>query len=250
MEQNQFKCKLVGQKMLTPSVLQLTFERMDGCPLVFLPGQFITFLLPHANGQYVRRSYSLSNSPQASATFDVTIAPVAGGFATNILFQLNLGDELLATGPAGRLVLHETETPTQYLFVATGTGIAPYRSMLPTLAQRLEAHQTMKATILLGVRHTEDILYAADFLSFAEKYNRFCFRAYLSREPAPTLPYQHMGYVQTAFCTLNLNPTTDLVYLCGNPQMIDTSITQLKAMGFGSTALRLEKYTSKKVATP
>ncbi len=235
--------------MLTTSVLQLTFERTDGCPLGFLPGQFITFLLPHTNGQCVRRSYSLSNSPQASAAFDVAIAPVAGGFATNILFQLNLGDELLATGPAGRLVLHETETPIQYVFVATGTGIAPYRSMLPTLAQRLATHQTMKATILLGVRRTEDILYAEDFLNFAEKYNRFCFRAYLSREPTPTLPYQYTGYVQTAFCTLNLNPATDLVYLCGNPQMIDAGITQLKAMGFGPTALRLEKYTSKKVAT-
>ncbi|WP_342265172.1 FAD-binding oxidoreductase [Cardinium endosymbiont of Philonthus spinipes] len=245
MEQNQFKVKYIGSRMLTPSVAELTFIRSDQLPFLFIPGQFITFLLPHASGKIVPRSYSLANSP--GDRLDIAIAPVEGGFATKILFDLKIGDELCCVGPKGRLILQEAERPTQYILVATGTGVAPYRSMLPTIAKQLEADEQLKVTLLLGVRYANDLLYVEDFIDFAKRYKNFDFRGHLSRVDTPTTSYHYSGYVQSAFEALNLNPVTDLVYLCGNPYMIDDSIERLQKMGFNPQRIKREKYISRGV---
>ena len=231
--------------MLTPSVAELTFIRSDKLPFVFTAGQFITFLLPHASGKIVPRSYSLANSP--GDRLEIAIAPVAGGFATNILFNLKIGEELDCVGPKGRLILNETESPSQYILVATGTGVAPYRSMLPILSKRLKADERLKVTLLLGVRYAHDLLYVEDFIAFSKQYKNFTFRSHLSRADACTEPYQYTGYVQSAFESLDLNPTADLVYLCGNPYMIDNSMEKLQKMGFNPQRIRREKYISRGV---
>ncbi|WP_243018210.1 MULTISPECIES: ferredoxin--NADP reductase [Candidatus Cardinium] len=247
MQQHPFKIELIGSKMLTPNVTELTFRRSDELPFTFLAGQFITFLLPHESGKIVPRSYSLANSPQEPYKLEIAIAPVQGGFATHILFNLKIGDRLDCVGPKGRLILQEAERPCQYLLVATGTGVAPYRSMLPDIAKRLEADANLKVTLLLGVRYTNDLLYAADFIAFAEQYKRFHFRFYISRGAVRSLSYEYSGYVQSAFASLDLNPMTDLVYLCGNPYMIDDSIKKLEEMGFSPQRIRREKYVSRGV---
>ncbi|TSJ80660.1 hypothetical protein [Cardinium endosymbiont of Dermatophagoides farinae] len=131
--------------------------------------------------------------------------------------------------------------------VATGTGVAPYRSMLPTLSKRLQADERLKVTLLLGVRYADDLLYVEDFIAFAKQYKNFNFRSHLSRADAPTEPYQYAGYVQSAFEALDLNPTADLVYLCGNPYMIDSSMEKLGKMGFKRERIRREKYISRGV---
>lgn len=248
MEQGQFKIKLVGRKMITPSVLHLAFVRSDNLPLVFRAGQFVTFLLPHEGGRTIRRSYSLANCPEQSYELEIAIAPVYEGFATKILFNLKYGDELLCVGPQGRLIL-KAEEVAHHVLVATGTGLAPYRSMLSTIARRLEDNQHFKVTVLLGVRHAVDLLYVDDFLEYAQRYDRFNFHAYLSREKTLSESYQYPGYVQSAFETLGLDPDTDVVYLCGNPYMIDESMDKLQKMGFGSQNIRREKYTSLRVVS-
>lgn len=247
MEQNQFKVELIAAAMLTPSVAQLTFRRSDKQSFAFIPGQFITFLLPHESGKIVPRHYSLANSPAQNDQLEIAIAPIEGGFATKIFFNLKIGDVLDCVGPKGRLILQTAERPAQYLLVATGTGVAPYRSMLPAIAKRLEADEKLKVTLLLGVRYAHDLLYAEDFIAFAQKYKNFHFRGYLSRANTGTPPYQYVGYVQSAFERLDLNPMTDLVYLCGNPHMIDHSVEMLQKMGFKSPTIRSEKYISRSV---
>ncbi len=247
MEQNQFTVTLIESRMITPNVAHLTFQRSDKLSFVFIPGQFITFLLPHASGKIIPRSYSLANSPEGSNRLEIALAPVEGGFATSILFNLNIGAILHCVGPKGRLILQEAEKPAQYILVATGTGVAPYRSMLPVIAKRLEEDKKLKVTLLLGVRYANDMLYAEDFIAFAKKYKAFDFRAYLSRAEALSPPYQYSGYVQSAFQTLNLNPMNDLVYLCGNPYMVDDSAKKLQEMGFNLERIRREKYISRGV---
>lgn len=247
MEQHQFKVELIASTMLTPSVVELTFARTDNQVFRFIPGQFITFLLPHASGKTVPRSYSLASSPDESNKFAIAIAPVEGGFATQIFFNLKIGDTLHCVGPKGRFILHEADKPAQYILVATGTGVAPYHAMLPTIAKRLEADNKLKATLLLGVRYTHDLLYADDFISFAKTYKRFQFISYLSRADPLTTSYASTGYVQSAFKELDLNPLTDLIYLCGNPYMIDDSIEQLEKIGFHQQNIRREKYISRRV---
>jgi ferredoxin-NADP reductase len=239
----QFELRLQQSVKTTPNTLHLEFVRVDGKPLNFIAGQFITLLLTDKEGVLKRRSYSISSYP-GSDTLSIAISFVKGGIATETLFNLKPGDTVKGMGPAGRLVLQD-ESIQRYILAGTGTGIAPYRSMLPEIARRIK-DSNLKIDLVLGVQFRADLLYGPDFVEFAKAHPNFTFHAQYSRETATDLQaYEHQGYVQTAFMRLNLNPANDIVYLCGNPNMIDEAFKELtESYGFATSNIRREKYIS------
>ena len=239
----QFDLILHSSTEITPKLRHLEFLRADGKELQFIPGQFMTLLLKNSVGELKRRSYSLANAP-GSPHIGIAISYVDGGIASETLFNLKQGESLKAMGPAGRLVLQEDPTIKRYLLIGTGTGIAPYRAMLPQIAQRFDENPHFKVDLILGAQYRPDLLYAADFLAFSEKNPRFQFHAALSRETSTMQAHEQKGHVQTYFEHLGLHPTEDVIYLCGNPNMIDESFKMLTEKGFGSPSVRREKYIS------
>ena len=240
----EFTVTLERSEKLTPSILHLAFKREDGQPIEFVPGQFVTFLLDSEQG-IKRRSYSIASIPGKIDSTDIAISYVEGGIASETMFNLQPGQHLQCSGPFGRLILREKEAPTRYILVATGTGVAPYRAMLPELAKRLADDEDLTIVLLLGVQYRHDLLYANDFIEFAQQQERFEFRAYLSRdELVDKKDYEYSGYVQTAFEDLDIDPDEDLVYLCGNPNMIDDAFELLTDEGFSPRSVRREKYIS------
>ena len=234
----QFELQLKSTKSLGPSIRHLEFTRVDGKLLSFVPGQFITLLLKNEAGEIKRRSYSIANAPGES-TLAIAISYVKDGIASETLFNLKEGDTLKAMGPAGRLILQE-EFIKRYLLIGTGTGIAPYRAMLPMLAARRDT----QIEIILGVQYRTAALYSHDFLSFCKDHPHCHFHACLSREESNFHPHERRGYVQSLFHDLNVNPANDVIYLCGNPNMIDDAFKQLIELGFPSDRVRREKYIS------
>lgn len=224
--------------MITPSVLELSFRRADGEDLGYVAGQFLNIHF-EADGKPTHRSYSIASAPREGGTLDIAVAPVEGGRATRYLFGLEVGDEVSASGPFGRFVLRD-DPPCRYVLVGTGTGITPYRAMLPGLADRL-ANGEHTATMLMGVQFRKDKLYHDDFQAFAEAQENFTYQACLSREEECE-GSEVSGYVQHQFDTLHLDPDKDVIYLCGNPDMIDNSVELLKERGFELKQLRREKY--------
>lgn len=235
----QLDLRLKSAKSLGPAIRHLEFERTDGKLLNFVPGQFITLLLKNEAGEIKRRSYSISNSP-GEPTLAVAISYVKGGIASETLFNLKEGETVKGMGPAGRLVLPAEESVKRYLLVGTGTGIAPYRAMLPEIGKRRDT----RFEIILGVQYRNGALYSDDFRAFAEANPNCCFHACLSREAEDFHPYERKGYVQSTFKDLNVNPNEDVVYLCGNPNMIDDAFKMLTELGFPSDRVRREKYIS------
>lgn len=224
--------------MITPSVLELAFRRADGTDLAYAAGQFLNIHFEY-DGKLIHRSYSVASAPRAGETLDIAIAPVDGGRATGYLFDLKPGDEVQASGPFGRFVLRD-DPPCRYVLVGTGTGITPYRAMLPGLADRLASGE-YSVELLLGVQYRQDQLYGDDFRAFAEQHASFRYRPCLSREPE-CVDGEFAGYVQGQFDSLGLDPEKDVVYLCGNPDMIDQAVELLKGIGFELKQLRREKY--------
>ncbi len=224
--------------MITPSVLELSFKRADGEELAYAAGQFLNIHFEH-DGKLIHRSYSVASAPRDGGTLDIAVAPVEGGRATRFLFDLQPGDEVQASGPFGRFVLRD-DPPCRYVLVGTGTGITPYRAMLPGLSDRLGSGE-YSVELLLGVQYRHDQLYGDDFRVFAEQHPNFRFRACLSREEE-CKEGEYSGYVQAQFDSLELNPDSDVVYLCGNPDMIDDAVEILKGCGFELKQLRREKY--------
>jgi ferredoxin-NADP reductase len=245
MQMNIFPLILKQTIKLSPSVNHFVFQTQQDSSFNFIPGQFITIHIPHQE-KTVKRSYSIANSPLQNNIIEFAAGYVPEGIASQFLFNLQPGDTIQASGPFGRLVLKE-ELPKRYILVATSTGITPYRSMLGELKKRLDSHPLLKIIILQGVQRQEDILYASEFQEFASAYSdRVQFRMHLSRENKDLESQQFLGYVQHAFPDLTLNPEEDVIYLCGNPGMIDESFEDLKNRGFPIQHIIREKYISTK----
>lgn len=229
--------------MLTPNVKQFTITNTQQPSFDYLPGQFITVHFEH-EGKVLRRSYSIANAPDGQNRIEFAASYVESGPGTQFLFNLKAGDPIQITGPFGRLILKE-DTPKRYIFVATSTGITPYRSMIPVLKQRLEQDPTLSVVIFEGVQKHEDLLYEQDFLTWTQACPQVTFKAFLSREQHDN-DHVYQGYVQQGFTDLQLNPAEDCIYLCGNPAMIDDAFTLLKDQGFSSQHIIREKYISSK----
>ena len=237
-----FHLTLLRSEKISPHVLSMTFNREGVDQFDYIPGQFITFLLPSENG-VKRRSYSIANIQPRGAEVEVVLTYIKGGLASELFFNMQPGDQVEAQGPVGRLIMRD-ECCKRYILVGTSTGIAPYRAMLDDLATRSQ-HQDFKAVIVQGVQYRQDLLFGQDFVHYAQTHDHIDFHACFSRDDLSNpLPYEHAGYVQNLFEVLDLNPTEDAVYLCGNPKMIDESFATLKEMGFEVSKIRREKYIS------
>lgn len=226
---------------LADGVKHFSFVREDGGRLEYTPGQFVQMFFD--DGETFRRSYSIASIPGREETVDMAISAVVDGRATRQFWAMRPGDKVEAKGPFGKLVLREEPVP-RYVLVATGTGITPYRAMLPELARRLEGG-TGEVRVLYGTRTREDLLYADDFVEFDRAHPGFHYAAHYSRGmPSDRRPWEREGYVQHAFEDLGLDPDSDVVFLCGNPNMIDEAFAWLTERGFGSQRIRREKYIS------
>lgn len=243
MAREPFTLVLNWAEKITPSVKHFNFVREDAQPLDYTAGQFITIHFEH-DGKTLRRSYSIANPPNQNNEIEFAAAYFEGGPGTEFLFNLQPGDKVQTTGPFGRLVLRD-EQPQRYIMVATGTGVTPYRTMLPELHQRLNNNANCEVHVLLGVQHREDLLYADDFIAFAEQHPRAHFYACFSREETLNgKDFERQGYVQKTLDSLNLDREGDVIYLCGNPGMIDDVFSKLKEAEFDPHRIRREKYIS------
>lgn len=243
MSKDPFTLTVQAAENITPNVRLFRFICEDGQKISYAPGQFITVHFDH-EGKKLHRSYSIANPPQEPEVIEFAAAYFAGGPGTQFLFNLKVGDKVETTGPFGRLILRD-EQPQRYILIATGTGITPYRTMLPDLHQRLQKFPHLEVHVLLGVQRRQDLLFGDEFVAFAAQHPRAHFYACFSREDSlDDKPHERLGYVQETLTTLQPNPAGDIIYLCGNPAMIDVVFAQLKDAQFDPQQVRREKYIS------
>ena len=241
--------------MLAPSVGHYRFVRDDGQPLDFVPGQFIQVHFTYADGTATKRSYSLAtihdHALGPGEAVEIAVSYVPGGAATALFEGLEEGDAIDASGPYGRFVLMPADANRRYLLIGTGTGVTPYRAMLPQLEQ-LFAERDLRVVLLFGARNPQELLYGDEFRAFASRFpDRFRFVPCFSRElPAAGSPHAHAdvrhGYVQQFLPEFAPDAGGDIAYLCGNPNMVDACFESLKASGLDVKQVRREKYVSSK----
>nr|WP_275672390.1 ferredoxin--NADP reductase [Thermomonas alba] len=245
---------MTARRMIAPSVAHLSFERADGQVLPCIPGQFIQIHFQYADGTPARRSYSIAVGRALDAAPDarveIAVSYVPGGAATALLEALPIGATLDASGPFGRFCLLPNDANRRYLLIGTGTGITPYRAMLPQL-ERLMETRGVEVVLLQGARTPAELLYGDEFRAFANAHPGFRYLPCLSRElPAEGSPHAHpdvrRGYVQNVLPELAPDPAGDIAYLCGNPNMVDAAFEALKGMGLPVPMIRREKYVSNK----
>jgi ferredoxin-NADP reductase len=240
--------------MLAPSVAHLSFVRDDGEPLDYIPGQFLQVHFHYPDGTATKRSYSLAtqhdHTLEPDEAVEIAVSYVTGGAATALLEELPEGGIIQASGPYGRFCLMPADANRRYLLVATGTGVTPYRAMLPQLAEQI-AGRGIEVVLLFGARNPQELLYGDEFRAFANEHPGFRFVPCFSRElPAADSPHAHddvrKGYVQDQLAEFAPQAEGDIAYLCGNPNMVDACFEVLKTHGLPVPHIRREKYVSSK----
>lgn len=245
-----FPLKLVDRRMLAPTVAHLSFVRDDGLPLDFIPGQFVQVHFHYADGKPTKRSYSLAtihdHALGPGEAVEIAVSYVPGGAATGLFEALDEGGTVDASGPYGRFCLMPADANRRYLLIGTGTGVTPYRAMLPQIEQ-LIAQRGIEVVLLFGARSPGELLYGDEFRAFADAHPAFRFVPCFSRElPAdPHADVRH-GYVQQFLAEFAPCADTDIAYLCGNPNMVDACFETLKDYGLPVAQVRREKYVSSK----
>jgi len=218
---------------LTPTVFQINFETDQ--PFEFQAGQFVSIVVPGAgpNGRDLRRAYSIASAPK-NRPVELCVKLVEGGPGTNYLNRLRPGDQFKCFAPYGTFVL-KTAPGRNVCFVATGTGIAPFRSM--AFSEAFEQLNPPKAWCLLGVREEEEVLYDAEF--------RASKLAWVPTVSRPGASWQGFKGRVTDYLRAHDDDfdwkNTDF-YLCGNGGMIDEIKAMLAERGVPKEALHLEVY--------
>jgi len=194
-------------------------EKLD-----FQAGQFVTMDLPIGDKRLQRwRSYSIANAPDGGALLEFCIVRNPQGAATQYLFEeVNPGSTLRFKGPDGAFVLPET-LEKDLVFICTGTGVAPFRSMLLDLQQSGKSYRNIH--LIFGTREASGILYRSEFEALAQSMPRFRYDVALSRQPdwAGYQGYVHQIYLEQYAQT---RPDVDF-YICGWARMIDETVQNL-----------------------
>lgn len=225
--------------MLSPSVRQLGLERVDGAPLVFQAGQWVSLCLPLAEGE-ARRAYSIASPPDGTPRLEIAVTKVDGGAGSTFLHDLADGATLRAIGPQGSF----TRAPAAghpSLFVGTGTGVTPLRSMIK---DALAHGERAPMVLVFGVRREEDRLYARELDALSEAHPSFSVVYTLSRPPARWTG--RTGYVQTHIEALWRELEAQgppHAYVCGLERMVGAVRELLrKEMGVGRRQVHSERY--------
>src|SRR3990172_2154938 len=142
-----------------PDVAIFKFRPKEGEVFEFKAGQYATLGLD-VGDEFVPRAYSIASSPYAREYLEFYINVITEGKLTPALFAMHTGDEVYYMGPKGLFTLAKTSTE-RLLFIATGTGLAPYMSMLRMLHQDQRAGKTQGRIITLvhGVRFSDNLGY-------------------------------------------------------------------------------------------
>jgi ferredoxin-NADP reductase len=184
------------------------------------------------------RAYSLCSPPSDTNRFALCLNRVQDGFMSNFLCDMKEGEEVSLAGPFGDFILHPPMRDT--IFIATGTGIAPFRSMLHWLFSEEPRHQGKQLWLLFGNRYESDIYYHDEFLRLADQHWNFHYLPSLSR---PDGRWQGLsGYVQQYVQKIVEGRSDVHAYICELDKMVKAIRELLKSLGWDRKSIRYQKY--------
>lgn len=216
----------------------------------FRPGQFVSLVAVDPAGKQQTRAYSIASAPMVNQ-FALCVNRVDGGFFSNLVCDLEVGQTIQVHGPHGLFLLRSPLTDS--IFVATGTGIAPMRGFVEYLfpedgEDRSEGKQVW---LVYGTRHQTELYYQHYFEKVAASHRNFIYRKTLSR---PHDGWEGArGYVQELVSeiaaehgrtagTVSGAPYNINAYICGLNQMVSANRERLKALGWERKQIVFERY--------
>ena len=225
-----FQARLGAVDRLSGTTIAFTLEGAGA--LSFLPGQYVNVLVP---GTDQRRSYSFS-SPPGSETQSFMVRDIPRGLMSGFLREAQPGAPMEFVGPSGSFYLREVRRPL--LFLAGGTGLAPFLSMLGKIAETGAGGHPIR--MVYGVTNDEDLVGVDRLEEFAARLPDFTVATCVAAEASA---HPRKGYVMSHIDPDHLNGGEVDVYLCGPPPMVDAVRAWLGEQGVAPANFYYEKFS-------
>ena len=194
---------------------------------------------PSASEKLILRAYSIASSSVERQYLEFYVVLVESGALTPRLFALKPGDPIFVGKKiTGTFTLDRVPENQNLVLIATGTGLAPYISMLRS--HMLLTRQTQVA-VLQGARHSWDLGYRHELALVEREHANFTYLASITRPAQEETPWTGATgriqeiWAQDPFCEQwGLSPSAENTHilLCGNPAMIDVMMGILGEQGF------------------
>jgi ferredoxin-NADP reductase len=232
-----FHAHLARSTSLSEYTRHLEFEVEGAGHFGSVPGQWLSLTHTKLDGEEITRAYSIASPPDGNR-FAFCLNRVQDGFMSNYLCDLAPGAMISGQGPFGNFILRPPLRDT--IFIATGTGIAPYRSMLHWLLADPARHQGKHFWLLFGSRTEKEIYYHDEFLRLATEHKNFDYLPTLSRGDNDWKGLR--GYVQEHVPGIVATRIDMHAYICGLDKMVSANRELLKHLGWDRKAILYEKY--------
>ncbi len=199
-----------------PLVRELRLRFKEPREFYFRAGQFVMLHVPSNSPiqEPILRAYSIASDDRKTDEIRLLFKHVQGGIASTFVWTLVPGQELLLTGPFGR-VFFETPPSTQIVFLCTGTGLAQH---LCYLTSKADLFPNSRYRLFFGLLDEASIFCVDDLEQMKKKLPHFSYDIVLS-EPSESWRGKR-GYLQDFVETIDDQSMDTSFYLCGNGQMI------------------------------
>lgn len=226
-------CRISEITRLAPDVVKVMLRMPPAADFQFLPGQYLDVIGPGG----VRRSYSLANADFNDKQLELHIRAVDGGEMSQYWFsQAKQNDLLRLNGPLGTFFLRDIAGKTVY-FLATGTGIAPIKSMLEAILGMPAASQPQKLIVLWGGRYSYDLYLQMQTLP------DFC--TYIPVVSRPDDAWSGAtGHIQDVLLATGPDLSHAVVYACGSNAMINGAKDSLIRAGLPAANFYSDAFVS------
>jgi Na+-transporting NADH:ubiquinone oxidoreductase subunit F len=238
----EFKVKVDRIVDLTPSIKGVTLGILspeEG--ISFKPGQYIQLEIPKykLSKEPEYRAFSMSSSSKDAHSVELYIGLVEKGVVSTYVHEyLKEAEELTMRGPFGDFYYHDSDR--DILLIATGTGLAPIMSIL----RHMRSEQIQRKTTLFFGARTQENLYCVEELREMEKQlPAFTFIPTLSREAEDTQWEGKRGRVTELIEDLISGGADYDVYICGNPEMVDSCTDRLLEKGIPEDQIYFDKFS-------
>lgn len=229
----QLKARLEDKIIHNEKFIQYFFELSEPHRMEFDAGQYVSIKVSEKG---VRRSYSLCSTPAIDHGFELLLDLAPQGVGCSYLESLQFGDEMEVLGPLGMFTLVDNQEP-ELFFIATGSGIAPMRSMILDLLQT--KRDTRPITLYWGLRHETDLFWQDEFMELTQSFPNFKHSIILSK-PTESWPL-NKGRVTDLLTALE-KPAGAGYYLCGNGAMVKDAIVILQGAGVAEKNIHHELF--------
>jgi len=234
MPATQFRAIVERIDSLSYNVRGFRLKLADPPTIEFRAGQFVIVNVPK-DGAVVKRAYSIASPSHEPNAIDLCIQHLEGGIASTYFWQLKEGASISLNGPHGKFLLKE---PLDYepVFMATGTGVAPFRSMIRHL---FRVNFTQPIWLLFGCRYEHALLYESEFRSLANLRHNFRYIPTVSR---PKEWRGETGHIQQTFQKYITDPSNKEIYVCGWDVIVKAVCQDLAGFGVPKEKLHYEEW--------